>query len=64
MDWKFLKKDLFLKIGGYDITYRRLEDWDFLIRILIKFKKVGFFNEPKSKIFASNNYTLRNLNLN
>lgn len=56
-----MKRNLFIDIGGYDITYRRLEDWDLLIRIFLKNKIVGFLNVPTAHIFASNEYTIRNL---
>lgn len=56
-----LRRDFFLAIGGYDITYRRLEDWDLLIRIFLKYGRIGFLNEPISRIFASNEYTINNL---
>jgi glycosyltransferase involved in cell wall biosynthesis len=56
-----VRRDFFLSIGGYDITYRRLEDWDLLIRIFLKYGRIGFLNEPISQIFASNEYTINNL---
>jgi glycosyltransferase involved in cell wall biosynthesis len=56
-----LKKNIFISIGGYDETYRRIEDWDFLIKILSKQKYIGFLNEPLANIFAANNFTISNL---
>ena len=56
-----IKKNLFTAIGGYNITYRRLEDWDLLIRILLESKVVGFLNVPTAHIFAANEYTVNNL---
>lgn len=56
-----MKRDLFIAIKGYDITYRRIEDWDLLIKIFLKYHHIGFLNKPLAIIFASNNYTIDNL---
>ncbi len=57
-----IRKEYFIAIGGYDITYRRLEDWDFLINIFIKYEYIGYFNEPLAKIYSSNDFTFNKLN--
>lgn len=56
-----MRRDFFTAIGGYKISYRRLEDWDLLIRIFLKYERVGFLNCPTAKIFASNDFTVSNL---
>lgn len=56
-----VKRDLFIGIGGYDITYRRLEDWDLLIRMFLKYVRIGFLNEPTALIFSTNDFTINNL---
>ena len=56
-----LKRNLFIELLGYDISFRRLEDWDLLIRIFLKYKYISFLNEPLSEIYASNEYTFNNL---
>lgn len=42
----FIKKTVWKKIGGYDSTYKTMEDWDFWIRCAaqnVKFKKIDEF---------------------
>ena len=56
-----MKRDFFVSIGGYNVSYRRLEDWDLLIRIFLKNEQIGFLKNPTAQIFASNDYTVSNL---
>ena len=37
----FIKRESFLELGGFDITYRALEDWEFVLRFS-KIYKIGF----------------------
>ena len=38
-------RDCFLEVGGFDVTLRSLEDWDFAIRFAEKFQ-IGYVEEP------------------
>ncbi len=40
----FIKKDCFLELGGFDITYRALEDWEFVIRLSARYL-IGYLAE-------------------
>ena len=56
-----IKRDIFIALNGYETSYRRLEDWDLLIKIFLNYKRIGFLSEPTAQIFASNEYTLTKL---
>lgn len=56
-----MKREYFLSIEGYNVSYRRLEDWDLLIRIFLKNGRIGFLKNPTAQIYASNDYTVYNL---
>ena len=56
-----IKRDYFIFLNGYDITYKRLEDWDLLIKIFLTYKNIGFLSLPTAEIFSSNEYTYTKL---
>ena len=47
------KKDAFLKIGGFDTSYKALEDWDFAIRFTLE-NEIGFVTEALIDCYVSN----------
>lgn len=47
------KRDAFLKMGGFDISYKALEDWDFAIRFAIE-NEIGFVQEALIDCYVSN----------
>ncbi len=52
------KKELFSEVGYYDNNLSRYEDWDLLIRIIMKYEgKFGFLNEILSTIYYSGQYS-------
>ncbi len=56
-----INKNILKKIGGYNIKYKRIEDWEIFIRILSSGYRVGFFQNSTTKIISSNNVTISNL---
>lgn len=56
-----INKEIFISLNGYDVSYRRLEDWDLIIRIYLQNHTVSYFNHPTAIIKASNEYTINNL---
>lgn len=40
----FLKRACFLNVGGFDITYKALEDWEFMLRFS-KMYEIGFLQQ-------------------
>lgn len=47
-----VERDVFEKVGNYDSSFSRLEDWDWLIRFCTGFE-MGLFNQPLSDIYVS-----------
>ncbi len=45
-----MKKESFFCVGGFDESYRCLEDWDFAIRFSQKYS-IGFLDEPLVKVY-------------
>jgi len=39
-----IRKDAFKEVGGFDVSYRALEDWELVLRIAQKYK-IGFVSE-------------------
>ena len=46
------KRDAFLKIGGFDTSYKALEDWDFAIHFAIE-NEIGFVTEALIDCYVS-----------
>lgn len=46
-----VKKNSFLDIGGYDVTYRCLEDWEFAVRFARK-NEIGFIPEALMDVYV------------
>ncbi len=40
----FIKRECFLNVGGFDVTYKALEDWEFMIRFA-KVYEIGYIPE-------------------
>ncbi len=45
-----IKRDAYIKCGGFDVIYESLEDWDFAIRFA-KENMIGFVNEPLMDVY-------------
>lgn len=45
-----IKREAFLGIGGFDVTYNSLEDWEFAIRFA-KNHQIGFVGEPLMDVY-------------
>lgn len=58
-----INKNILKKIGGYNIKYKRIEDWELFIRILSSGYKIGFLQKCTTKIISSNNITIYNLEI-
>lgn len=56
-----MKKAILLQIGGYNVNYKRIEDWEFFLRLLSLGFKVGFLHKCTAEISSSNSFTVRNL---
>lgn len=42
----FVKKTIFLDLGGYDLNFKISSDYDFLLRLSEKYKNISYGNEP------------------
>jgi glycosyltransferase involved in cell wall biosynthesis len=42
----FVKKTIFLELGGYDLNFKISSDYDFLLRLAEKYKNISYGNEP------------------
>ena len=49
-----IKRDSSLQTGGFDTTYRSLEDWEFVIRFL-QTNLIGFVPEYLMNVYVQNN---------
>lgn len=56
-----MKKSILLQIGGYNVNYKRIEDWEFFLRLLSLGFKVGFLQKCTTEISSSNSFTVQNL---
>lgn len=56
-----IKKNILKIIGGYNLRYKRIEDWELFIRLLSSDFKVGYMQVCTTKIYSSNSFTINNL---
>lgn len=49
-----MQKDCFLQCGGFDLSYKSLEDWEFVLRFAKEYQ-VGFMREPLVDAYLSRN---------
>lgn len=47
------KRNAFLEVGGFDTSYRALEDWEFVIRFAREYQ-IGFVSKPLIDCYVSN----------
>lgn len=47
------ERRLLAEIGGYDVSLRRLEDWDLLIKAILRGGEMGFLNEDLATLHPS-----------
>lgn len=51
-----INKHILQAIGGYDVRYRRYEDWDLLIRLLSRGVPFGYLPDSLSCVYADHDY--------
>lgn len=51
-------RELLRKIGGYDTTLPRLEDWELLLKALVETRELGFLNESLGMLQPANAYSV------
>lgn len=56
----FMKRECFLDVGGFDTTYRALEDWEFVLRFSKKYE-IGFVSEALMESYMLANGVSSNL---
>ena len=49
-----MRKECFLQCGGFEPSYKSLEDWEFVLRFAEKYQ-VGFIEEPLVDAYLSRN---------
>lgn len=47
------ERELLTAIGGYDVSLRRLEDWDLLMKAILRSGEMGFLNEDLATLHPS-----------
>ena len=56
----FMKRECFLTVGGFDVTYKALEDWEFMIRFA-KAYEIGFIPKVLMDSYMLNDGVSSNL---
>lgn len=53
-------KESLLAIGGYDVRYKRYEDWDLLLKFLYEGFKIGYLRDDLCAIYVAHNFNPEN----